>query len=178
MNGSTPSFGYGFYTAADNRAGAALDVISTSTFGADLAYAHWPVRYPAPEQQGVPAAIYPITLNWRYFGPAPVVTTSQLTAAGAPIDHTTTTELPVEHKGIIILPDDPLPASTTITVNVSGTYDGAPFSFTWSFHTAPTTSPKNQSPAHLPLPAATHSPTTRSLANSQTRLLAYSPTRP
>jgi uncharacterized protein YkwD len=205
---TTPTFGYGFYTAANNRAGAALDALSAADFGADTAYPHWPVRYPAPEQQGVPAAIYPITLNWRYFGPAPVVTASQLTAAGSPIAHTVDTNLPVNHKGILVLPSAPLPANTTITVNVTGTYDGAPFTYNWSFHTAPTSSQHNLSQLLLPVPE-THSPLANSplansplansplansplansplansplanspLANSQTRPLANSQTRP
>jgi uncharacterized protein YkwD len=151
---TTPTFGYGFHMAASNRAGAALDVLSAANFGADTAYPHWPVRYPAPEQQGVPAAIYPITLNWRYFGAAPSVTgSSLLTATGTPIAHTVTTDLPVNHNGIVILPSASLPANTTITVNVTGTYAAEPFAYTWSFHTRTTGSQSIESAeAGPPLP--------------------------
>lgn len=136
---TTPTFGYGFYTAATNRAGAALDVLSAANFGADTAFGRWPIRYPAPEQQGVPATVYPITLNWRYFGTAPAVSGSSLaTAAGTPIAHTVTTNLPAGHKGIVILPSGSLPANTTILVSVSGIYAGEPFTFDWSFHTGST----------------------------------------
>jgi hypothetical protein len=171
---TAPTFGYGFYTAADNRAGAALDVLSTANFAADEAYPHWPIRYPAPGQQGIPATQYPITLYWPYHGPAPSLTDSSLlTAAGTPIAHTAGTNLPVGHKGIVILPSVPLPANTTITASVSGAYGGTPFTHTWSFHTAP--SPTSHIQSVNPPPANSHTrilatriPATRIPAPSQT----------
>ncbi len=85
---TTTTFGYGFYTTANNRTGAALDVLSAANFGADGGYLGWPVRYPAPRQVGVPATAYPITLNWRYQGDIPIITSTSLTtASGTPIYH-------------------------------------------------------------------------------------------
>jgi hypothetical protein len=124
-----------FYTAANNRAGAALDVLSLINTSNDLAYTGWPVRYPAPNQTGVPAVAYSITLGWRYFGSLPTVSSVSLTANGSPIAFTSTTVLPVGHKGIEIKPSQPLPANSTITVSVAGSYDNKPFSYTWSFKT-------------------------------------------
>ncbi len=133
---TTPTFGYGFYSAANNRAGAALDVLSTFNPGGDLSYPGWPVRYPASGQQDVPASAYPITLNWRYFGVAPSVSSSSLTTSGGtPVPHTVTTALPVGHKGIQILPSAPLAANTTFVVLVAGAYDGVAFNYSWSFST-------------------------------------------
>ena len=133
---TTPVFGYGFYTASNNRAGAALDVLSDFDSSADAGYPGWPVLYPGSGQSGVPAQVYPITINWRYFGPTPTVSSTSLTTSGgAPIAHSVTTELPVGHKGIQITPGAALSARTTFVVSVSGTYDGAPFTHTWSFST-------------------------------------------
>lgn len=134
---TTPTFGFGFYTAPNNRAAAALDVLTFSDSGADASYANWPVRYPGPGQVDVPAQPYPITLHWRYFGPTPTVSGVSLkTASGQDIAHTVTTALPVSHKGIEIRPAGNLPANTTIDVTVTGSYDGRPFTQSWSFKTA------------------------------------------
>ncbi|MFO7536771.1 MAG: CAP domain-containing protein [Chloroflexota bacterium] len=133
---TTPTFGYGFYTAANNRAGGALDILSEANFSADTSYAGWPVRYPAPNQSGIPASAYPITINWRYFGAIPTINTSSLTiVGGSAVAHSATTALPVSHKGIHIQPNDPLPDDTVFEVSVSGSYDGQPFSYTWRFGT-------------------------------------------
>jgi uncharacterized protein YkwD len=135
---TTPVFGYGFYTAANNRAGAALDVLSNANFNADLTYSGWPIRYPAPGQTGVPATAYPITINWRYFGPTPSVSSTSLTTAnGTPIAHTVSTDPNsiAGHEAVRILPNSALPANTTINVAVSGTYNGTPFTYAWSFTT-------------------------------------------
>ncbi|MCI0625146.1 MAG: CAP domain-containing protein [Acidobacteria bacterium] len=134
---TTPVFGFGFYTAANNRAGAGLDVLSNFNSGADASYPGWPVRYPAPGQSDVPAEAYAITLNWAYFGAMPTISTTSLTTLdGTPIAHTaTTTELAASHKGIQVVPDAALPANTTFTVSASGTYDGTPFTYTWFFST-------------------------------------------
>jgi uncharacterized protein YkwD len=134
---TTPTFGYGFYTDSDtNRAGAALDVLSTFNSAADAAYPGWPVRYPAPNQGGIPATTFPITLGWRYFGPTPSITATTLRIEnGAAIGHTATNALPVGHKGIQIVPNIPLPDNTVFVVTVSGTYDGAPFEYSWRFST-------------------------------------------
>ncbi len=137
---TTPTFGYGFYTAANNRAGAALDVLSEANFSADASYTGWPVRYPAPNQTDIPATAYPITLNWAYFGATPVLDSTSLTAqGGGPIAHTANTTLDVGHKGIQILPTNSLPANTTFDVTVTGTYDGTPFSYSWQFTTGDAT---------------------------------------
>jgi uncharacterized protein YkwD len=132
---TTPVFGFSFYTAGNNRAGAALDVLSGINSGNDLSYAGWPVRYPAPNQSGIPPQAYSITLGWRYFGATPTVSSVSLSADGKPIPFTHTTALPVNHKGIEIKPAQPLPANSTITVSVAGSYDGKPFSHTWNFMT-------------------------------------------
>ncbi len=132
---TTPTFGFGFYSAA-NREAAALDVLSYSNFAADTAYTGWPVRYPAANQSGVPAEAYAITLMWRYTGPAPQLSSTSLrTEAGTPIPHVANTDLPAGHKGVQILPSVALPANTVIVVEVSGSYNGAPFSYTWRFTT-------------------------------------------
>lgn len=133
---TTPAFGFSFYTAANNRAGASLDVLSNINTGKDTSYAGWPVRYPAPNQTGIPAQAYSITLGWRYFGSTPSVSAISLTANGTPIPFSFTASLPVGHKGIEIKPSQALPANSTINVNVSGNYDGRPFSYQWSFKTA------------------------------------------
>ncbi len=133
---TTPVFGFGFYTAANNRAGAALDVLSRFNPSADATYSGWPVRYPAPNQSDVPRTGNPITLAWRYFGPSPTVGSIGLTdGSGVAIPFTATTALPVNHKGIEIKPVQSLPANARIFVSVSGSYDGVPFNFTWSFTT-------------------------------------------
>ncbi|HWQ14609.1 MAG TPA: CAP domain-containing protein [Roseiflexaceae bacterium] len=132
---TTPAFGYGFYSAASREA-AALDVLSRANLGADGAYAGWPVRYPAAGQSGVPAGRYPITLLWRYIGATPQITATSLrTAGGAPIAHSADTSLPSGHKGVQIVPATDLPDDTVFEVSVSGTYDGAPFSYNWTFAT-------------------------------------------
>ncbi|MCS6889352.1 MAG: CAP domain-containing protein [Chloroflexus sp.] len=128
--------GFGFYTAANRVQGAALDVLSY--FDEGVGYPGWPVRYPGPDQAGVPATTYPITLHWRYFGNTPVVTATDLrVAGGAALPHTVSTDLPAGHKGIVIVPAQPLPARATIEVTVSGSYDGRPFTYTWRFQTKP-----------------------------------------
>jgi hypothetical protein len=107
-----------------------------SHFSDGATYPGWPIRYPSPGQTGVPATAYPITVHWRYFGPAPALTTTSLTTTGgSPIAHTASTSLPVGHKGIQIAPAAALPANTAISVTVSGTYDGAPFSYAWTITT-------------------------------------------
>lgn len=133
---TTPIFGYGFYTAENNSAAAGLDILSRMNSDADLSYANWPVRYPAPNQTNVPAINYDITLNWRYFGSSPTVTATSLkTSTGTALAHTVTTDLPVGHKGIVISPSASLPPNTAITVSVSGNYEGVPFEYVWSFTT-------------------------------------------
>jgi uncharacterized protein YkwD len=133
---TTPTFGYGFYTAATNRAGAALDVLSEANFSADTSYSGWPIRYPAPGQLNVPASAYPITLNWLYFGSPPTLDAATLTTnSGTPIAHTANTLLPVGHEGIQILPSANLPDNTIFAVTVTGSYEGTPFSYTWKFST-------------------------------------------
>ena len=132
---TTPTFGYGFYTADNNRAGAALDVLSRATF-ADENFGGWPIKYPAAGQTAVPATDYTITLNWRYFGATPTLTSTNLTTAdGTAIPHTADTSLPVGHEGIQIKPSSALPANTTIQVTITGIYDGDPFTESWSFVT-------------------------------------------
>ncbi|MGQ9928357.1 MAG: SBBP repeat-containing protein [Chloroflexaceae bacterium] len=131
---TTPTFGFGFYQNAQ-RAAAGLDVLSRARLLSDNAtYAGWPVRYPAPGQTDVPATA--ITLLWPYFDQKPVLSSVTLRALpGTPIAHTATTDLPVNHKGIAIIPDQALPANATIEVTVTGTYKGQPFSYTWHFQT-------------------------------------------
>jgi uncharacterized protein YkwD len=133
---TTPVFGFGFYTAGNNRAGAAMDVLSRVDTGKDTRYASWPVRYPAPNQAGVPPQAYSITLGWRYFGATPTVSSVSLDVNGKPVAFTHTTSLPVGHKGIEIKPSQPFPPNSTIAVSVAGSYDGKPFSYQWSFKTA------------------------------------------
>ena len=133
---TTPTFGFGFYAASNNRAAAGLDVLSRANFAADTTYTHWPVRYPASNQTDIPATSYSISLNWAYFGASPTnVSTTLMTAGGANIAHTTTTALPAGHKGIGITPTSALPAQTTILVTVNGSYEGVPFTYSWQFTT-------------------------------------------
>jgi hypothetical protein len=95
------------------------------------------VRYPSPDQTGIPPESYPISLNWSYFGPAPTLQSTRLeTENGISIPHTATTNLPVGHKGIKIQPDGALPPGTVLIVTVSGAYDGQPFTYTWKFTTS------------------------------------------
>ncbi|MEM7111029.1 MAG: CAP domain-containing protein [Chloroflexota bacterium] len=132
---TTPTFGYGFYTADNNRAGAALDVLSRTTFD-DASYGGWPIQYPAAGQTAVPATNYTITLNWPYFGPTPTLTSTSLTTTdGTSIPHTADTSLPVGHEGVQIKPNGDLPANTTVRVTISGNYDGVDFSESWEFTT-------------------------------------------
>jgi uncharacterized protein YkwD len=133
---TTRSMGFGFFSAANHRAGAGLDVLSRANFAADTSYTGWPVRYPAPSQSSVPAEQLAITLNWRYFGPSPSVTSTSLrTEAGANIAHTATTDLDAGHKGVQLLPNGALPNNTVIVVEIAGNYNGAPFTSTWRFAT-------------------------------------------
>ncbi|MCS7287738.1 MAG: CAP domain-containing protein [Roseiflexus sp.] len=132
---TTPTFGFGFYRQSQ-RSAAALDVLSRARFGDDARYPGWPVRYPAPDQQDVPATRYPITLQWPYFDQKPVVTGTSLRALpGTDLEHTATTDLPVNHKGIVITPNQAFPPNATIEVTVTGSYKGQAFSFTWQFRT-------------------------------------------
>lgn len=133
---TTSAFGFGFYESANFRAGAALDVLSTADFGADESYTGWPIRYPAPDQLDVPDTQYPITLNWRYFGDSPQIGMVDLkTAAGTPIQHEATTNLPAGHKGIQITPTESLPPQSVIIVTVTGSYEGTAFNYSWQFTT-------------------------------------------
>jgi uncharacterized protein YkwD len=134
---TTEVFGYSFYTSpAANRAAAALDILSGANFAADEAYAGWPVRYPGRDQKNIPATRFPITLNWRYFGPEPVLKNVRLTTAdGTIIPHEATTQMSIGHKGIQIIPKTALPMQSKINVSVEGQYDGAPFSYSWQFYT-------------------------------------------
>ncbi|MGB9752984.1 CAP domain-containing protein [Roseiflexus castenholzii] len=132
---TTSTFGFGFYSNGQ-RSAAGLDVLSRARFDDDAAYAGWPVRYPAPGEQGVPAMRYPITLQWPYFDQKPVVTGTSLRALpGTVLEHTTTTDLPVNHKGVAIIPNQAFPPNATIEVTVTSSYKGQPFSFTWQFQT-------------------------------------------
>ncbi len=132
---TTPTFGFGFYTTANGaRSAAALDVLSHFVDGAS--YPYWPVRYPGIDQTDVPATQYPITLQWRYFGSTPVISGTDLRVVGGnAIPHTSTTSLPVGHKGIVVTPTSNLPANSLIEVSISGLYDGQPFTYTWQFRT-------------------------------------------
>lgn len=134
---TTRTIGYGFYTAAgSNRAGAAMDILSKADFGADADYRGWPLRYPGDGARYVPAQRYPITLSWRYFGPAPKIQRTRLKGPdGRSISHDATTQLAAGHKGVQITPRADLPLNSRITVEVSGTYDGRSFSHAWSFTT-------------------------------------------
>lgn len=132
---TTPTFGFGFYSNSQ-RSAAGLDVLSRARFNDDAAYSGWPVRYPAPDQQDIPAMRYPITLLWPHFDQKPVITGTGLRALpGTALAHTATTDLPVNHKGIAITPNQAFPPNTVIEVTVTGSYKGQPFSFTWRFRT-------------------------------------------
>lgn len=132
---TTPTFGFGFYTTANGaRSAAALDVLSYFNDGAS--YPNWPVRYPGINQTDVPPTQYPITLQWRYFGDTPVVSSTTLqVVGGSSIAHSVSTSLPVGHKGVVITPTGALPPSSLIEVTVNGSYAGQPFSYTWQFQT-------------------------------------------
>ncbi|MBO9316137.1 MAG: CAP domain-containing protein [Chloroflexus sp.] len=132
---TTPTFGFGFYTTANGaRSAAALDVLSYFNDGAS--YPNWPVRYPGINQTDVPPTQYPITLQWRYFGDTPVVSSTTLqVVGGSSIAHSVSTSLPVGHKGVVITPTVALPPSSLIEVTVNGSYAGQPFSYTWQFQT-------------------------------------------
>lgn len=132
---TTPTFGFGFYTTANGaRSAAALDVLSYFNDGAS--YPNWPVRYPGINQTDVPPTQYPITLQWRYFGDTPVVSSTTLqVVGGSSIAHSVSTSLPVGHKGVVITPTVALPPSSLIEVTMNGSYAGQPFSYTWQFQT-------------------------------------------
>ncbi len=137
---TTPTFGFGMAASADGSAeGVALDVLSRSMLSADTSYSGWPVRYPVSGQLDVPTGSgrgYPITLVWRYFGTAPTIGSTRLRAVGgADIVHSADTSLPAGHKGIELMANNPLRPNTTYEVQVSGSYGGAPFSYTWQFTT-------------------------------------------
>jgi hypothetical protein len=84
----------------------------------------------------LPASAYPITINWRYFGATPTLASTSLTTSGStPIAHTANTSLPVNHKGVQIIPSAALPNNTVLTVNIQGSYNGSPFNYTWQFAT-------------------------------------------
>lgn len=136
---TTPTFGFGFYQSSNSSkgAGAAMDVLSRANFDADAAYSGWPIRYPASNQINIPPSRYPITLLWRYFGVSPTVTSTNLvTSGGTSLSHSVSTSLAAVHKGVEIIPASNLPTNTRITVTINGTYNGASFSYTWSFTTA------------------------------------------
>lgn len=134
---TSKAFGYGFYwSEASKHAGAAIDILSAADFAADDAYDAWPFRYPGSGQKGIPATRYPITLNWRYFGPEPVLSQVRLTTAdGTAIAHKATIQTAAGHKGIQIIPKQELPVQSRIRVSVKGHYEGTPFSYSWHFRT-------------------------------------------
>jgi uncharacterized protein YkwD len=133
---TTPIFGYGFYTADNNRAAAALDVLSRAEFSKDPTYTGWPVRYPAPGETGIPPVKFPITVNWSYTQGDPQLNSASLTTVGGgAVAHQANTDLPGEHKGIQILPDVSLEPNTSYEVSVNGTYSGQAFTYTWQFTT-------------------------------------------
>lgn len=132
---TTRTFGYGFFTAENNSAGAALDVLTYADFARDEAYTGWPVRYPGLNEKDIPHGKFPITLNWRYFGPEPTIQSTSLTVDGQRFPHEAGVGLPAGHKGIEILPTADLPQNATVVVSVSGTYEGVPFEYTWQFRT-------------------------------------------
>jgi hypothetical protein len=135
---TTPTFGYGFYSASDNRAGAALDVLSRATFDDD-SYSGWPIRYPVPNQISIPATNYAITLNWPYFEERPTISSTSLTTEdGSTISHQADTKLSAGHKGIQILPKEELPDNTIFIVTITGSYNGTSFSYSWKFSTGDT----------------------------------------
>lgn len=139
---TTTAFGFGFYTTDENRAGAALDVLSNADFGMDESYPDWPVRYPGDGAFGIPASAYPITLQWRYFGPEPTLHMTNLTTAdGTPIPHNADTNLPAGHPGIQIIPTTALPDNTVFRVTVDGEYEGRTFHTTWTFSTGDSADP-------------------------------------
>lgn len=132
---TTSAFGYGFYAGSGHEA-AALDVLSRLDVGADAAYTGWPVRYPGANQIGVPPGRTAVTLLWRHFGATPAIGSTELrTADGSQIAHTADTGLPGGHKGVQIVPQADLPANTVFVVQVTGMYEGAPFSVSWQFST-------------------------------------------
>jgi hypothetical protein len=133
---TTPIFGYGFYTADNNRAAAALDVLSRAEFNKDPSYSGWPVRYPAPGETGIPAVKFPITVNWSYTHGYPQLNSASLiVVGGGPVTIQANTSLPGDHKGIQILPDESLEPNTSYEVSVSGAYGGQTFTYTWQFTT-------------------------------------------
>ncbi len=140
---TTPTFGFGFYMAANNRAGAALDVETEADVLADYSFTGWPVRYPAPGQTGVPATAFPITLEWRRIGPKPLLTSTSLNIQGGrSISHWANINSLTNHPQRIefVLLED-LPDNTIFVVSVTGSYDGVPFSYTWKFSTGDTPIP-------------------------------------
>lgn len=133
---TTTVFGFGFYATDKDRGGAAIDVLSTVDFDADQSFRGWPVKYPGPGQRNIPAIDYPITLNWRYFGPKPDLYAVRLTTEdGTKIPFKANTDLDAGHKGIQILPSYNLPEHTQIKVYVSGAYEGRSFNYAWQFTT-------------------------------------------
>ncbi len=143
---TTTIFGYGFYATDGQRGGAAIDVLSTCDFNADERYKGWPVQYPGPSQRNIPASPYPITLNWRYFGPKPELYEARLsTADGKSIPHIANTDLDAGHKGIQILPKVAFPENTMIKVYISGAYEGRSFNYAWNF----TTGSRDSAPANV-----------------------------
>lgn len=133
---TTTVFGFGFYNSEEFRSGAAIDVLSNVNFDNDDKYSGWPIQYPGPGQRNIPAMPYPITINWRYFGPKPQLHAVRLTTEdGKAIPYDANTDLDAGHKGIQILPKVDLPERTVIKVTISGSYDGRPFNYSWDFMT-------------------------------------------
>jgi uncharacterized protein YkwD len=133
---TTQTVGYGFFSEQEeNRAAAAIDILSFAKFDKDADFNGWPVIYPKGNVI-VPATRYSITMNWRYFGTKPQLEQAQLrTESGQVLAHDASTNLPAGHKGIQIIPKQDLPPNSKIIVTVSGTYENQYFSFTWDFRT-------------------------------------------
>jgi uncharacterized protein YkwD len=133
---TTKAIGFGFFQLpGTSRAAAAADVLSYADFAADLAYTGWPVLFPAEGDTAIPPTRFAVTLNWRYGGSNPVLSYTRLVTNGRLLAHEANTSLPVGHKGILILPADPLPPDSEIFVEVGGSYDGQPFQLAWKFRT-------------------------------------------
>ncbi|XSG77108.1 CAP domain-containing protein [Herpetosiphon llansteffanensis] len=134
---TTPVFGFGFYRAENGTSAAGLDVLSRTAMDADTSYAGWPIRYPAEAERFIPPSKYPITLSWRYFGANPIINSTTIeTSNGVQIAHSASTDLPAGHKGVLLLPTNPLPANSRITVHISGSYENIPFDSRWTFTTS------------------------------------------
>lgn len=135
--------------------------VSVLKMGKDYSVAGPVTRWPVPNQTGVGTRLdyespnpvaqfggsfptgYPVSMTWYRYGGSLRYTTMTMVRSsdGAPVagyrmtPDNDTTKLSYYSTSLTFIPKAPLEYNTQYTVRFAGTFDGAPFDYTWSFRT-------------------------------------------